>query len=119
MFEPEPEKIKINGEEKEFVPIDYLHFPMFPVEYVSTDKTLYLLYIDENDDGSWWYVVKTNPETIRKYLKGELCAREVIDTGTTYVGYWNWDKNEIENLEPLEKKLKDGFLTEDDLPRYL
>lgn len=103
---------------KKFIPISFFDLP---VEYISEDGNYYLLWItdDENDEGEWWYITETNVEEILKYLKGKISPRDIIDKGKTFIGfrYYN-DYFSIKNLSPLEEKLNDGFLTDEEMPSY-
>lgn len=110
-------EIEMNGHtvRKEFVPLEILDFP---VEYVSTDGSLYLLLLIDDEGGDWWYVAKTDPKTMNEYLIGEISIRDIFNRGQVYVGFRNYkeEDNVIKGLEPLEKKLQEGFISEDELP---
>lgn len=121
VWEKEKIGIELSGKkiEKEFLPLEILDFP---VEYVSDDGELYLLLLmdDENKGGEWWYVIETNPQIIQEYLEGKKSVRDIFDSGKVYVGFRSYEGGDdvIEYLEPLEKKIEEGFIKENELPTY-
>ena len=108
----ELEKVRIEGvwksSTKNFIPLTYLDFP---VELISDDGSVYLLWIKDLENKEIWYVVFTNSKEILKYLKGEISARDLIEKGKAYVGERNY-KNyyEIKNLINLEFAIKKGLV---------
>jgi len=118
----EKEKIMIKLKEREakrdFLPLEIFDFP---VEYISEDGRYYLLLLmdDEERNGEWWYVVETKPEVTLDYLEGKISVRDIFDRGKVFIGFRNYkDYDIIENLEPLERKIENGFIKEKDLPTY-
>ncbi len=104
-----------NGEVvKNFIPISFFDLP---VEYISDDGKYYLLWIDDDELGEWWYVVQTDTQEILAYLEGKISPRDILEKGKTFVGFrYSNDYYSIKNLEPLNKKLEEGFLSKDELP---
>ena len=73
----------------------------------------------DEESGEWWYLVETDPELVSRYLGGEISVRELFDKGRVYVFFRDYDDYQnIKGLVPLEKKIEEGFLTEDELPSY-
>jgi hypothetical protein len=108
----ELEKIRIKevwkSNTKNFIPLTYLDFP---VELISDDGSVYLLWIKDLENKEIWYVVFTDSKEILKYLKGEISARDLIEKGKVYVGERNYENYyEIKNLTSLEFAIKKGLV---------
>lgn len=114
----ELEKLKIEKNEKSyvknFIPLTYLDLP---VELISEDGGIYMLWIKDLEDKELWYIVFINPTQILKYLRGEISARELIENGETYVGERNYENYfEIRNLIELNSAIKNKLVNK--LPTY-
>jgi hypothetical protein len=105
----ELEKIRIEGTgDKNFIPLTYLDTP---VELVSSDGSIYLLWVKDLENKEIWYVVFTDSKEILKYLRGEISVRELFEKGKVYVGERSY-KNyyEIRNLISLEIAIKRNLI---------
>lgn len=101
---------------KKFIPLDIIDFP---VELISDDGEFYMLWITDEEDGEWWYVVKTSRDTIDKYIEGEISVRDIFDNGEVFIAFRDYENyDEIKNLTPLKEKIREGFIKEDELPTY-
>ena len=113
MSELEKIKIKEIGE-KNFIPLTYLDFP---VELISDEGDIYLLWIKDLKNKEIWYVVFTDPKEILKYLRGEISVRELFEKGKVYVGERNYENYyEIKNSISFEIAIKKGLVN--DLPNF-
>ncbi|MEO0223854.1 MAG: hypothetical protein ABIL76_02020 [candidate division WOR-3 bacterium] len=114
----ELEKLKIEkngkGYVKNFIPLTYLDLP---VELVSEDGSIYMLWINDLEDKELWYIVFINPTQILKYLRGEISVRDIIENGETFVGERNYENYfEIRNLIELDFAIKNKLVNK--LPTY-
>ncbi len=118
IWEKERITIKLKGfeTEKDFLPLDVIDLP---VELVSDDGEIYMLWITDDKEGEWWYVVETSRDIVVEYIEGKISVRDIFDKGHVYVAfryYESYDK--IQNLTPLKDKIAEGFIKEDELPTY-
>jgi hypothetical protein len=105
----ELEKIRIKGiGEKNFISLTYLDTP---VEFISDDGSIYLLWIKNLENKEIWYVVFVDSNEVLKYLRGEISARDLIEKGEAYVGERNYENYyEIKNLVSLEIAIEGGLV---------
>ena len=115
-LELEKFKVEKNGKVyvKNFIPLTYLDLP---VELVSDDGSIYMLWINDLEDKELWYIIFINPNQILRYLRGEISARDLIESGETYVGERSYENYfEIKNLIELNSAIKNKLVNK--LPTY-
>ena len=101
---------------KEFLPLDIIDYP---VELVSDDGEIYMLWITDEEEGEWWYIVETSKNVINQYIEGKISVRDIFDRGKAFVAFRSYEEyDKVKNLVPLEEKIKEGFIKEDELPTY-
>ncbi|MEJ5338950.1 MAG: hypothetical protein ACK42C_03905 [Aquificaceae bacterium] len=95
----EKERINIEGKfAGHFVPLSVIDTP---VELVSTDGSLYLLWVKSLEEGEHWFLLELEPELTAEYLRGVKPLKELFNRGVLWLCERRYDT--YETVRVLEK----------------